>query len=136
MQWAEKGSYRVEHVVKFVDTVPPKRSTELLPGLRQILTLDDYSAHLDPTVKKAVYKRGYWREPIPGGITGDTQVNDTHYHHSANVNYRDEVRKILYLQLAYKLILFKIVIPFACKHLIAHLYIKYLRSQCIMESFT
>ena len=91
MQWGPKGSYRLEHVTKFVNNALPKRPTDLAPGSRHILTLDDYSAHLDPAVKKAVYDRGYWRELIPGGITGDVQTNDTHYHHFVKINYRYEV---------------------------------------------
>lgn len=94
VQWAPKGSYRSEHVLKFISNLED-RGTQLLPGRRQIFTLDDYSAHLDPTVKDALFKKGYWRDIIPGGVTGDVQVNDTHCHHAVKQEYRMQVSIII-----------------------------------------
>ena len=42
-----------------------------------MFTLDNYSAHLDPEVEKALFEKGYIFVPLNRGITGDTQVNDT-----------------------------------------------------------
>ena len=50
MQWAPKGSYRLEHVLKFIKNVPAQPCS-LFPGKRKIFILDDYSAHLHPEVK-------------------------------------------------------------------------------------
>ena len=91
VQWAIKGSYRTEHVLKFVENLPD-RGTILCPGRRQILTLDDYSAHLEPSVRKALFRKGYFLIVPGGGITGDVQINDTHYHHPAKDNYREIVK--------------------------------------------
>ena len=41
-----------------------------------------------PEVKKALLKRGYVLIVIGGGITGDCQINDTHYHHPLKSEYR------------------------------------------------
>ena len=89
VQWAPKGSYRLEHVVKFCDQVPAQPCA-LFPQKRKIFTLDDYSAHLDPAVKKSLAKRGYFLVILPGGITGDLQVNDTDLHHSLKTSYREK----------------------------------------------
>ena len=47
---------------------------------RKIFTLGDYSGHLDPAVKESLTKRGYFLVILPGGITGDLQVNDIDLH--------------------------------------------------------
>ena len=44
-----------------------------------IYVLDDYAVHLMDEVRKALYDRGYILVIIGGGITGDIQINDTHY---------------------------------------------------------
>ena len=48
---------------------------------RKIFMLDDYSAHLDSAAKESLTKRGYFLVILPGGITGDLQVNDIDLHH-------------------------------------------------------
>ena len=80
VQWDPKGSYRLEHVLKFIEKVPAQ-ACPLFPEKRKIFTLDDYSAHLHPEVKKALKKKGYFLVILPEGITGDLQVNDTDVHH-------------------------------------------------------
>ena len=90
IQWAPKGSYRLEHVLKFIEKVVPAQPCALFPKKRKIFTLDDYSAHLDPAVKEALYKKGYFLVILPGGITGDLQVNDTDLHHPAKFSYREK----------------------------------------------
>ena len=88
-QWASKGSYRVESVVKFCDQVPTQPCA-LFPQKRKMLTLDDYSAHVDPAVKGSLGKRGYFLVIPPRGITGDLQVNDTDPHHPLKTLYREK----------------------------------------------
>ena len=80
VQWALKGSYRLEHVLKFIKEISTQPCS-FFPGNRKIFTLDDYSAHLHPEVKKALKKKGYFLVILPEGITGDLQVNDTDVHH-------------------------------------------------------
>ena len=89
VQWAPKGSYRVEHMVKFCSQVPVQ-SCALFPQKRKIFTLDDYSAHLDPQIKEELKKQGYFLVILPGGITGDLQVNDTDLHHPLKTLYREK----------------------------------------------
>ena len=69
VQWAEKGSYRLEHLLKFVSTL---KSQPVLFSQAQykIYTLDDYSVDLCPEVKAALYKKGYFLIVMGGGITG------------------------------------------------------------------
>ena len=52
--------------------------------------MDDYSAHLDPSAKEALKKRGYFLIILPGGITGDLQVNDTDLHYDLKSPYRQK----------------------------------------------
>ena len=80
VQWAPKGSYRLEHVLKFIKEISTQPCS-FFPGNRKIFTLDDYSAHLHPEVKEALKKKGYFLVILPEGITGDLQVNDTDVHH-------------------------------------------------------
>ena len=77
VQWAEKGSYREEHMLKMINQLPNRNS----PFSRQtgkgyaLFILDNYSVHLMPSVKKALLNRGYVLIGIGGGITGDVQVS-------------------------------------------------------------
>ena len=58
-QWAPKGSYRLEHVIKFCDQIPVQPCA-FFPQRHKIFTLDDYSPYLDRSVKEALKKRGYF----------------------------------------------------------------------------
>ena len=87
LQWPSKGSYRLEHVIKFCEQVPAQPCA-LFPQRRKIFTLDDYSAHLDPSVKEALKKRFNFLIILPGGITDDLQVNNTGLHHDLESFYR------------------------------------------------
>ena len=69
VQWAPKGSYRLEHVLKFIQEISTQPCS-FFPGNRKIFTLDDYSAHLHPEVKEALKKKGYFLVILPEGITG------------------------------------------------------------------
>ena len=89
VQWAPKGSYRLEHVLKFCNQVPAQPCA-LFPQKRKIFTLDDHSAHLDPAVKESLSKRGYFLVILPGGTTGDLPVNDTDLHHPLKTSYREK----------------------------------------------
>ena len=89
IQWAPKGSYRLEHNLKFIEKVPAQPCS-LFPGKRKIFTLDDYSAHLHPEVKEALKKKDYFLVILPGRITGDLQVNGTDVHHPLKSSYQEK----------------------------------------------
>ena len=65
------------------------------PAARDIVTLDDYSAHLTPEVEKALLEKGYFLIHIGGGITGDVQTNDTDYHRPIKREYRERETKLM-----------------------------------------
>ena len=89
VQWAPKGSCRLEHVLKICKEVHVQ-TCALFPQKRKIFTLDDYSAHLDPAVTESLSKRGYFLVILPGGITGNLQVNDTDLHHPLKTSHREK----------------------------------------------
>ena len=65
IQWTEKGSYRLENVLKYVESLP-SIPVNFAPEKRCIFTLDDYSAHLAPEVEEAFRKKrlffnSHWR---------------------------------------------------------------------------
>ena len=81
-QWSDKSSYRVEHVLKYIELLPTI-PIHFAPEKRRIFTFEDYSAYLVPEVEEAFFKKGYFLIIIGGGISGDIQVNDTLYHRQA-----------------------------------------------------
>ena len=86
LQWVPKRSYRLDRAIKFCDQVPAQPCAFFLKR-RKIFTLDDYSAHLDPSVKEALKKRGCFLIILPGGKTGDLQANDIDLHHDLKSSY-------------------------------------------------
>ena len=98
VQWPEKGSYRTENVIEFVNRLPTIH-TNFQPHNRDVFTLDDYSAHLPPSVEKALFAKGYFLIVIGGGITGDVQVNDTDYHNPLKKEYRQDEMELMLKQL-------------------------------------
>ena len=65
-QMSDKGSYRVEHVLKYIETLPTI-PIHFAPEKRLILTTGDYSAHLFQEVE-AFFKKGYFLIIIGGGL--------------------------------------------------------------------
>ena len=64
-----------------------------------IYALDDYSVYLMPEVGQALFKKGYVVVIIGGGITGNTQINDTNCHHDLKKHYPDLEMKLMPEQL-------------------------------------
>ena len=99
-QWSDSGSYRVEHVKQTIKNLPtavgPMESL-MKSGHKKyrIFTLDDYSAHLDPSIAQDLFKKGYILIVIGGGITGDMQPNDTALHHRLKLIYREKEQSLL-----------------------------------------
>ena len=74
-QWAVKGSYRLEHMLKTISNLRNRHNIFTAKNYT-IYVLDDYSVHLMPDIKDALMKRGNILMGIGGGITGDIQIND------------------------------------------------------------
>ena len=94
VQWAKKGSYRLEHIKEWISRLP-KIHTAFKPHARDVITLDDYSAHLPQEVQSIILEKGYFLVNIGGGITGDVQVNDTDYHRPLKRGYREREMKLM-----------------------------------------
>ena len=77
--WAPKGSYRLEQMLATISNLPNRYNMFTQKNFC-IYVLDDYSVHIMPEVKEALYKRGYIYVGIGGGVTGDIQINDTDMH--------------------------------------------------------
>ena len=88
VQWAPKGSYRLENMLSMVEKLPNRYNMFSNKDFA-IYVLDDYSVHLQTELCDALLKKGYILIIIGGGVTGDIQVNDTHYHHQLKQKYRD-----------------------------------------------
>ena len=83
-----KGSYRLEHVIRFIETV----MEDFTPERQQandwrLLFLDAFAPHLDPAVVTAAWAKGYVVVYHGGGSTGVCQVNDTDCHASFETEY-------------------------------------------------
>ena len=86
--WSEKGSYRLEQMLKTIKNLP-NRSNPWMKSNYAIYVLDDYAVHLMPEVRRELFKLGYILVIIGGGITGDIQINDTHFHGPLKAKYRE-----------------------------------------------
>ena len=73
-QWAPKGSYRLEEMLKTIFYLP-NRLNMFTPRNCAIYVLDDYSVYLLPEAKEVLLKRGYVYVGIGGVTTGNIQVN-------------------------------------------------------------
>ena len=97
-RWAPKGSYRIEQILDMIASLPNRFNMFTEQGFA-IYVLDDYSVHLMPEVRQALFKKGYVLVVIGGGITGDVQINDTNCHHHLKTLYRDLEMKLMLEQL-------------------------------------
>ena len=57
-QWAPKGSYRIEQILSMIDNLP-NRFNMLTEQSFAIYALDDYSVHVMPEVRCALFRKGY-----------------------------------------------------------------------------
>ena len=97
-QWAPKGSYRIEQILGMIDKLP-NRFDMFREQSFAIYVLNDYSAHLMPEARQALFNKGYVLVIIGGGITGDIQINDTNCHRDLKKHYRDLEMKLMLEQL-------------------------------------
>ena len=73
VQFQERGSYRTEDVLEFLEWALEPAAC---PEQSIIVLLDWYSAHLDPAVAAVVARKGHVLLHHGGGVTGIEQVND------------------------------------------------------------
>ena len=85
-RWAPKGCYCIEQILGIINSLPNRFNMFTEQGF-EIYVLDDYSVHLMPKVRQALFKKGYVLVVIGGGITGDVQINDTDCHHHLKTLY-------------------------------------------------
>lgn len=76
VQWAPKGSYRLEHMLSTTANLPNRHNIFTHENYA-VYVLDDYSVHIMPEIRAALLKKGYIFVGIGGGVTGDIQINDT-----------------------------------------------------------
>jgi hypothetical protein len=84
IQFDAKGSYRHGTVEAFLKWVLP---LETNPKDSFVVNLDWFAAHLCPEVQRLIENLGHARLMIPGGITPDVQVPDTHLNQPLNREY-------------------------------------------------
>jgi hypothetical protein len=97
-QFAPKGSYRLEMMLGTIDHLTNRHNPFSCRNYA-LYILDDYSVHITEEVRKAFLARGYILVCIGGGITGDIQVNDTHFHHPLKMEYRQREAALMLEQL-------------------------------------
>jgi hypothetical protein len=85
IQTQEKGSYRVEDVLEFLDWWLPVAEQ---PEDSLLVMLDWFSAHLHEKVQQLVRKKGHILDYHGGGTTPIEQVNDTHIHAALSREYK------------------------------------------------
>ena len=90
MQRAPKGSYREEHVIKFLSRWLPAWTAERAAARDwRLLYLDAFAAHLTQRIRDLAFERGYVVLYHGGGTTGVCQVNDTDLHAAFEREYMD-----------------------------------------------
>ena len=95
LQSAEKGSYRTDDVLTFLDWALP---AALTPQDSCIVLLDWYAAHLSEPVAELMRNKGHVLLHHGGGTTGLEQVNDTHLHASLQRRVEETEVQITYEQ--------------------------------------
>ena len=92
-QWSPSGSYRLEHTLKTIKSLPNRFNPFTQKGFA--IYVDDYAVHLMPEIRKALYERGYILILMGGGITGFIQANDTDLHKRLKALYREEEMNLM-----------------------------------------
>ena len=90
LQWAEKGSYRLEHVLKYLTRwCDPMTPARVAAKDYRILLLDVAKSRIGPEVSDLCWERGYLVMYHYGCTTGVAQVNDTDLHGSFQTVYME-----------------------------------------------
>jgi hypothetical protein len=81
LQWAEKGSYRQEHILRYLERwLDPWTPERAAVHDYRILFMDVAKSHLADEVLEFAWTRGYVTLLHYGCTTGVCQVNDTDLH--------------------------------------------------------
>lgn len=86
LQFAPKGSYRVEHIVEFLEWDLGAADSE---ADCEIVWLDYYAPHRDVAVRSCIKNKGHVPMDFPGGSTPWTAPLDTHAHWPLERGYRE-----------------------------------------------
>ena len=79
--WAEKGSYRAEHILRYMSRwLDPWTDERAAAKDYRILMMDMAGSHVQQSVVDLAWSKGYMLLYHYGGITGVLQVNDTDLH--------------------------------------------------------
>ena len=88
LTFAPKGSYRVEHVVKFLEKDLGAADAPGDGSTAEVVLLDWYAAHLVKEVDDTIKGRGHVPMKLPGGSTAHISPPDTHAHRHQEREYR------------------------------------------------
>ena len=81
VQWAPKGSYREEHILRYLEKVlDPWTADRLARKDYRVLMMDVAKSHISDAVTSFAWSRGYITLFHYGCTTGVCQVNDTDLH--------------------------------------------------------
>ena len=72
----------------------------VLPQLKKVYSLDDYSVHLDPSIGDAFIQKEHFPSIMGGGITGDIEINDKDLYHPPKTIYCNEGSQLILDKLA------------------------------------
>jgi hypothetical protein len=89
VQWTDKGSYRTENVVHFIQHNLRHGEPITAKTPWRMLLLDKFSGHLAPEVRAAALAKKYVLLIVPGGLTPDVQVADTHLNKPLKAKYKE-----------------------------------------------
>ncbi len=79
--WSEKGSYRQEHILRYLAKwLDPWTDERSAAADYRLLMMDMAGSHVQQSVVDFAWSRGYMVLYHYGGITGVLQVNDTDLH--------------------------------------------------------
>ena len=87
VQWAERSSYRTEHVLDWLNLVLPRDGTTVC------VLLDWYACQKDADVVKFIRDRGH--HLLLRGTTPWVQVPDTHLHHEISQLFKADERRAM-----------------------------------------
>lgn len=88
LAFGPKGSYRAEHVVRFLERwLRPWTEEREASADYRLLYLDAFAAHLDQSVVDIAWSKGYFTVYHGGCTTGVSQVNDTDLHAALEREY-------------------------------------------------
>lgn len=80
LQFAPKGSYRLEHTVEYYEWMFEEQALAAGEEPHFVCIMDWFKPNMDPATLSCVEARGGMRLLIPGNLTGHVQVNDTRLH--------------------------------------------------------